>query len=424
MKHIFFTLTAFLILSLFPKATNSQGNSEILGQLFYGAVDIVDQGEDFIGLSIDAVWYASEINKIITTTGTLTQNTLNTDLWTYSSSPNDKLVLIFANKAVVNFKFAKIDGYVEGTEEDFKNSHEMDFTSEIPGMINLRIQSRIGRANERTEWIRTITGKSVLEETPVNANINNTGYRKQEVSGSFAFGDYYNKTSGTVSTSYADFSINESYKTQIGLNSKNGVYIQSRQIINNNSASGNFGSFQFKNANCFWIGGTQFADSARAGIYNKATEVHNWSATGELLLNNQKYGDIKYDRQIYENSNGAYIIAGCQDGKIFYLYRVLYPAIITNAKFSNKLNSDVLSQNYPNPFNTLTTIDYLLEKESNVSIAILNSKGQTIEQLVSQKQSAGKHQVAFNSKYLAPGVYYYRIETELFSETKKMIKRK
>jgi hypothetical protein len=424
MKNTFSAIGVFFFIFITTKSITAQTNSEILNQLFYGAVDIIDQGEDLIGLSVDAVWYASEINNNITTKGTLTQSTSNPDVWAYSSNPYDKLVLIFANKAVVNFKFAKIDGYVDGTADDFKSSHEMDFTSEIPGMINLRIQSRIGRANERVEWNRTITGNTILEETKVNANVNNTGNRKQEVSGSFAFGDYYNRTTGTVSTSYTDFSINESYKTQIGLNSKNGVYIQSRQIINNNSATGNFGSFQFKNADCFWIGGTQFADSARAGIYNKATEVYNWSATGELWLNNQKYGDIKYDRQIFENSNGAYIIANCNDGKTFYLYRVLYPAIITKTRFPDKLNSDELSLNYPNPFTTSTTINFNLEKESNVSITILNSAGQTIEQLVSCREPAGEHQVAFNGRNLPPGIYYYKIETDIFSETKKMIKRK
>jgi hypothetical protein len=423
MKNKFFTLSIFLFISLISKNMPAQSNSEILSQLFYGAVDIVEQAEDFISLSVDAVWYASDINNNTTTSGTLTQNASNFSLWTYSSSPNDKMVLVFANKDVISFKFDKIDGYSEGSEEDFKNSHEMDFVSEIPGMINLRVQSWIGRANNRTEWNRTIKGNTVVGETQVETNINNTGYRNQEVSGGFAFGDYYNKTLGTVSTSYASFSINESYKTQIGHNSNKGVFVQSRQIINNNSATGNFGSFQFNNADCFWVGGTQFADSASAGIYNKAIEVYNWSATGELLQNNQKYGVIQYDRQVYENSDGAYIIANCQDGKSFYLYRVLYPAVITNVKFRNDLTANGLSQNYPNPFNSLTTISYQLEKESNVSIKILNSAGQTVKQLVSQRESAGEHQVDFIGRDLPAGVYYYKIETDFFSETRKMLKR-
>lgn len=120
MKNTFSAIGIFFFIFLTPKNMTAQTNSEILSQLFYGAVDIIDQGEDFIDLSVDAVWYASEVNNSITLSGTLTQSTSNPDSWAYSSNPSDKLVLIFANKAVVNFKFAKIDGYADGTADDLK----------------------------------------------------------------------------------------------------------------------------------------------------------------------------------------------------------------------------------------------------------------------------------------------------------------
>jgi hypothetical protein len=200
--------------------------------------------------------------------------------------------------------------------------------------------------------------------------------------------------------------------------------VQSRQIINNNSANGEFGSFKFNNANCFWVGGTAFADSARGGIYNQAIEVYNWSATGQLLKNNQIYGNIAYDRQLVEYSNGAYIVANCTDGKTFYLYRALYPLVISGIETEQLIIPEMLHQNYPNPFSSTTTINYHLPRASDVKIHIYNSAGQAIELLVSENQPEGEHSVGFNAKHLLPGIYYYKIETEFFSETKKMLIKK
>lgn len=423
MKILIYKLSLLLII-LFSKYTHAQQDSELLSQLFYGVSDVVEQAVDFVSLSVDAVWYASEVNNTKTTTGTLKQSTSNPDVWTYSSSPYDKMVLVFSNNATVNFKFDEIDGFVDKTAEDFKNSNSMDFVSEIPGLINLRIKSRIGPFNNRIEWNRTITGSTVIGETKVNVDFVNTGYRDVEVSGGFAFGNYYDQNIGSASTSYSNFSISESYKTQLGHNSNDGIFVQSIQIICNNSATGDFGSFKFNNADCFWVGGTRFADSARVGIYNKAIEVYNWSASGQLLKNGQNYGTLMYDRQVYENSEGAYIMANCVDGKKFYLYRALYPLIISGIEANNNLNKESLSQNYPNPFSSETTICYYLARESDVKIKIFNSSGQTIEVLVSERQPSGKHSIEFSAKDLIPGIYYYQIETDIFSETRKMLLKK
>lgn len=423
MKNQFYILTFLFLIVFFPKPSKAQENSELLSQLFYGASDVVDQAEEFISLSVDAVWLASEINNNNTTTGTLSQNTSNLQYWNYSPSPYDKLVLVFADKSVLNFTFAKIDGFVEETADDFKNSHAMDFTSELPGLINIRIQSQIGPISDIISWDRTITGTTIVGETKVDVNIANTGNKKVDVSSGYAFGDYFDQNTGTVTTSYANFSINESYKTNLGHNSNKGIFVQSREIFTNNSASGDFGSYQFNNARCFWVGGTAFGDSAYVGVYNQAIEVYNWSASGQLLKNNQNYGNISYDRQLVENSNGAYIIANCSDGKKFYLYRVLNPPIISTGINNNSITEN-LSQNYPNPFDQSTTINYHLSRESDVKIKIFNSAGRTIETLISESQAAGEHTIEFNAARLNSGVYYYQIETDFFSETKKMLLKK
>ncbi|MBS1494920.1 MAG: T9SS type A sorting domain-containing protein [Bacteroidetes bacterium] len=80
-----------------------------------------------------------------------------------------------------------------------------------------------------------------------------------------------------------------------------------------------------------------------------------------------------------------------------------------------------LSQNYPNPFNPVTTIKYDLPFSNNVTLKIYGLLGNEIETLVNEKQNAGRYSVNFNASSLPSGVYYYKLTTDKFSETKKML---
>jgi len=85
-----------------------------------------------------------------------------------------------------------------------------------------------------------------------------------------------------------------------------------------------------------------------------------------------------------------------------------------------------LSQNYPNPFNPSTRIDYSLPGPCHVEIAIFNILGQRVTTLVDQDLDAGPHTVEWQGKdsgghTVASGIYFYRIKTDAFIESKKMV---
>ncbi|MGE5497637.1 MAG: T9SS type A sorting domain-containing protein, partial [Syntrophothermus sp.] len=80
-----------------------------------------------------------------------------------------------------------------------------------------------------------------------------------------------------------------------------------------------------------------------------------------------------------------------------------------------------LKQNYPNPFNPTTTIKYSLDVKSNVRIKIFDTMGKVIAVLVNEEKPSGTHMVYFNAAGLASGIYYYQIETNGTSQTRKMI---
>jgi hypothetical protein len=80
-----------------------------------------------------------------------------------------------------------------------------------------------------------------------------------------------------------------------------------------------------------------------------------------------------------------------------------------------------LEQNYPNPFNPSTEINYQLAGTSNVKLVVYDMTGKEISILVNANLPAGNYKVDFNAANYSSGVYFYKLVTEKFSDTKKMI---
>lgn len=107
------------------------------------------------------------------------------------------------------------------------------------------------------------------------------------------------------------------------------------------------------------------------------------------------------------------------------------PALITGV--DDELSGDqplptsyALYQNYPNPFNPNTSISFDIPIASAVRLAIFNVLGQEVGVLVDDFIASGQHTVVWNStdsygQSVASGIYFYRLETEAMTTTKKMI---
>lgn len=80
-----------------------------------------------------------------------------------------------------------------------------------------------------------------------------------------------------------------------------------------------------------------------------------------------------------------------------------------------------LYNNYPNPFNPSTKIRFDITEKSKVKIVIYNSAGMEITVLVDSQLGAGKYETSFTALDLPSGVYFYKLITDSFSDTKKMI---
>jgi len=85
-----------------------------------------------------------------------------------------------------------------------------------------------------------------------------------------------------------------------------------------------------------------------------------------------------------------------------------------------------LYSNYPNPFNPETVIKFSLQRESVVTVAVYNLKGQRVRVLIDDKVGVGEHLAVWNGKddhnrEVASGIYFYQLTTEFGQDIKKML---
>ncbi|MFA7362072.1 MAG: T9SS type A sorting domain-containing protein [Candidatus Kapaibacterium sp.] len=86
-----------------------------------------------------------------------------------------------------------------------------------------------------------------------------------------------------------------------------------------------------------------------------------------------------------------------------------------------------LGQNYPNPFNARTVIRFEVQKlesrsqNSEVTLKIFDITGKEVATLVNERLQAGTYETTFDGSGLNSGVYFYRLTTDGFSETKRMV---
>lgn len=121
------------------------------------------------------------------------------------------------------------------------------------------------------------------------------------------------------------------------------------------------------------------------------------------------------------------------DSLMFYPYTVTRPGVIYEFSTTSptvpviEISSEVpdkfdMMQNYPNPFNPETNIRFALPEKSFVTMKVYNILGQLVETIVDNKRlDAGVHQASFNGSRFASGIYFYTIQTEKYTQTKRMV---
>ncbi len=85
------------------------------------------------------------------------------------------------------------------------------------------------------------------------------------------------------------------------------------------------------------------------------------------------------------------------------------------------VNSFMLYQNYPNPFNPSTTIKFQIPENTFASLKIYDVSGKEISTVLNENLLRGEYEYNWNASNYSSGVYFYKLETENFTQTRKMI---
>jgi len=128
-----------------------------------------------------------------------------------------------------------------------------------------------------------------------------------------------------------------------------------------------------------------------------------------------------------DDSNNVFIggdVADSTNGWNFFALKISQKlgATIEEDEFILPINYS-LSQNYPNPFNPETTISYSLSKSEHVTLKVFDVLGREVATLVDESKQAGTYNSTFNTLHssLTSGIYFYRLQSGGYSETKKML---
>ncbi len=195
--------------------------------------------------------------------------------------------------------------------------------------------------------------------------------------------------------------------------------------------------------------GRIFAGTDTSGAYYSDDSGVNWnsissiggkSVTSFLLDHPSRYFVGTSDRGVFVSSDRGLTWQSANDGitdsdvtsLIFdhpgYLYAATASGIFksTNIVAGIHENAGVpssfsLSQNYPNPFNPSTTIGYELSAKSYVTIKVYDVLGRVVKTLVDEVKKPGRYEVRFDGIGLSSGIYFYRLVSNNYTETKKMV---
>jgi len=146
------------------------------------------------------------------------------------------------------------------------------------------------------------------------------------------------------------------------------------------------------------------------GAYNY--KINKIMSTGTLapVCAIYKSGATKYS---------AYAYAGQGPANVYYNQEHL-PTYISPVG-SNIPDKYSIEQNYPNPFNPSTTIRFDIPENKFVKLFVYDMLGRKVAELVNEELNAGNYEVKWDASAFTSGVYFYKLQSGNFEETKRML---
>ena len=148
----------------------------------------------------------------------------------------------------------------------------------------------------------------------------------------------------------------------------------------------------------------------------KSENMNEWKRIGFVngAGNSSTQKAYSFSEKIAESGKYLYRLKQIDIGGTFE-YSSIVEAQVGNPQFFS------LSQNYPNPFNPSTKIQYQIPSSSRISLKVYDVIGNEVATLVDEYKPAGNYEIEFGAENLSSGIYFYKLQTNNFFESKKMI---
>jgi hypothetical protein len=313
-----------------PSPTSLPGTPEqrLSQQTFGSAYSAADIAQDAIDTMAEAVWGATELAggtaQNPTLTGTLTQAAPDSDVWTYSATPIDRMLVVYSGGPTVELVIASFAGWVNGTWQDFTDSHLVDFNAAIAGSVDMRIQSQTGPNGDDIAWNRTITGWITHSGEAVTLNVTHTGRYNADIGSPISLYEYWEQTSGTASSPSGAIVISETYWAYYSHDSDWNRHVFNFSITNNSSATRGVDTYQYQNANATWeYQSCYYCDPLYANVVGQASY---WTCGGVMLKNGAQFGAVQFDGAVVEGTHGPELILRTTGGQDYFLHTLIpYP---------------------------------------------------------------------------------------------------
>ncbi len=162
----------------------------------------------------------------------------------------------------------------------------------------------------------------------------------------------------------------------------------------------------------------------------KKTSDGNFMATGNGgVVKADINGNIIWGKKISgvglsikETIDGGFIISGGTfDDYNILLVKIQDADFVDVERATDTSFEYELYQNFPNPFNSTTKIKFSIKTEGKTSIKIYNVLGEEVYNLNKGFLAPGEYEVDFNMSHFPAGIYFYRIMSGVYNETKKLI---
>jgi len=187
----------------------------------------------------------------------------------------------------------------------------------------------------------------------------------------------------------------------------------------------NLGNYLFSD-NSIFLPVTLHTIYSEAGFYSGRQSSAQYLENGNILITSSA------EKRFFEINNSGSILWEYNLEQSYFInrsskYSLEYFTELSNEFGENKKSQNIFrSQNKPNPFNPITSISYYLPSNQKVNLTIYDTRGNAIITLIDKIEDKGINSLQWNAKNhlgkrVPTGIYFYKIVTEQFSESNKMI---